>query len=89
MNYDDYYYEEIPQTIFESNQKSMMVFLVHSQSALQRSEQLRVLNSDTVPDLAAFMELGFPLKQTVKVHQTERQSGKDGGKGAGASVDTP
>ena len=28
--YDDYYYEETPQTIFESDQKSFMVFLVNS-----------------------------------------------------------
>ena len=73
--YDDYYYEEMPnsQSVFESNQKSIMVFLVHSSVALQRSsEQLRVLNSETVPDLQAFASLGFPLKQTLKVKLTER-----------------
>jgi len=34
--YDDYYYDEMPnnQSVFESNQKSIMVFLVHSSVAL-------------------------------------------------------
>jgi len=51
----------------------MMVFLVHSTNALQRSsEQLRVFNSETVPDLQAFADLGLPLRQTVKVGLTAR-----------------
>ena len=60
--YDDYYYEETPQTIFESDQKSFMVFLVNSQSLIYRSEQLRALDSKTIPDLEGFQKLGFPLK---------------------------
>ena len=50
-----------------------MVFLVHSPKTLYRSEQLRIFNSKTIPDLEAFAKLGFPLKQTVKVKLTERQ----------------
>ena len=60
--YDDYYYEDVPQTVFESNQKSMMVFLVNSHTSICRSEQLRVLNSEILPNLEAFAKLGFPLR---------------------------
>ena len=52
----------------------MMIFLVNSHSSIQRSEQLRVLDSEILPDLRAFQDLNFPLKQTVKVHLTSRQS---------------
>jgi len=60
--------------VFESNQKSFLVFAVHSANNMYRSEQLRALNSETIPDLEAFAKLGFPLKQTVKVHLTDRQA---------------
>jgi len=30
MQFDDYYYEQTAPNVFESNQKSIMVFLVHS-----------------------------------------------------------
>lgn len=33
-----------------------------------------MLDSDIIPDLRAFQELDFPLRQTVKVHLTTRQS---------------
>ena len=75
--YDDYYEMNEPnktQNVFESNQKSMILFLVNSHSSIQRSEQLRVLDSEILPDLKAFQSLGFPLKQTVKVNLTSRQS---------------
>ncbi len=67
---DDGYYEEDqnqPQAAYESNQKSFMVFLVHSHDMIYRSEQLRALDSESIPDLEAFQKLGFPLKQTIKV----------------------
>lgn len=44
---------------------------MHNQKTLFRSEQLYVLNSETIPDLEAFANLGFPLRQTVKVSLTE------------------
>ena len=52
----------------------MILFLVNSHSSIQRSEQLRVLDSEMLPDLRAFQDLNFPLKQTVKVNLTSRQS---------------
>ena len=55
--YDEYYdYEQFQNTqnVFESNQKSMILFLVNSHSSIQRSEQLRVLDSEILPDLRAF-----------------------------------
>lgn len=71
----DYYGEDHRDSLYclQSQQKSLMVFVVNSDSAIQKSEYLFAFNHLEVGDLAAFESLGFPLKQTIRVGLTAAQ----------------
>lgn len=73
--YDDYYGESVDEysqrSVFKSQQKSLMIFLARSESALQKSEHLFAFNHVEIPDLQSFESLGFPLKQTLRVSLTD------------------
>ena len=51
----------------------MMIFLANDSNVVQKSHLLRALNNKVFPDLRAFLELGFPLKQTLKVFPRHKQ----------------
>ena len=74
--YDDYYGEEQNRSMFESNQKSLMVFTTNSDTVVQNSVYLYAFNHNEIPNLEAFAKLGFPLKQTVRVELTDGQQTK-------------
>ena len=57
-----------------------MIFLANTDNVVQKSHLLRALNNKVFPDLKAFAELGFPLKQTLKVYPKEKT--KEGKKSA-------
>ena len=50
----------------------MMIFLANTDNVVQKSHLLRALNNKVFPDLKAFSDLGFPLKQTLKVYPKEK-----------------
>lgn len=50
----------------------MMIFLANTDNVVQKSHLLRALNNKVFPDLKAFSDLGFPLKQALKVYPKEK-----------------
>ena len=52
-----------------------MIFIANADNVVQKSHLLRALNSKVFPDLKAFNNLGFPLKQTLKIYPKEKGDG--------------